>query len=127
MEENKIIIGDLEIGLYYCNGAAKELGKLVNGLSKLGDYLNIEDTDVLIDRIEHITLILNKWYCAAVACNGKKSEPVTMETLDLLMDPNEVATYGDAILEAIKAGTKKSIQVKPVPQKNVKSGRKQSS
>lgn len=125
----KIIIGNKEVGLYYCVGTAKELAKLVGGkLEKLSDYLaNVSDDVEMLDRIENLILLFNKWYCMCAAANGKKVEPITKDELDMQLDPSVIGEYVTAITEAIDVGTKTDVEVKTIPQKNVRSGRKQSS
>lgn len=121
-----LTIGDKEIGLFYCLGAAKEVGRLSGGLDRISEYFT-GDSGEVADRIAHMIAILNKWYVKAAACNGVKAEAVDMDWLDLNMNPQDIGVYADAVIAAINAGTKKEITVKPVPQKNVKSGGKRSS
>lgn len=128
MDDKKLILNDREIGLYYCLGAARELAELCGGLEKISDYLNGDAAEVM-GRAARVILILNKWWCKAAACNGTKVEPITVEELDLYMDPAGMVDYMGAVAQAIEQGTKRTVKTKPIPvkQKNVTSGRKQSS
>lgn len=123
----KINIGNKEVGLYYCVGAAKELAKLVGGqLDKFGDYITRAGDDFeMIDRIENLIVLFNKWYCLSSAANGNKIEPIAKEELDVNMDPSSIGEYINALTEAIEIGTKPEVEVKPIPQKNAESGREQ--
>lgn len=125
----KINIGNKEVCLYYCIGTAKELAKLIGGrLEKLGDYFSAAGDDFeMLDRVENLIVLFNKWYCVCAAANGSKVEPITKDELDMQMDPSSIGDYVTALTEAIDAGTKTEVEVKPTPQKNVKGGRKQSS
>ena len=128
MDEKKLILNNREVGLYYCLGAARELAELCGGLEKISDYLNGDAAEVM-SRAARVILILNKWWCKAAACNGTQVEPITAEELDLYMDPAGMVDYMGAVAQAIEQGTKRTVKTKPIPvkQKNVTSGRKQSS
>lgn len=123
----KIVIGEKEVGLYYCVGTAKELAKLVGGrLEKLGDFFSTASDDFeMFDRIESLIVLLNKWYCLCSAANGNKIEPITKDELDMHLDPSSMGDYVAALTEAIDIGTKHEIEVKSTPQKNAESGREQ--
>lgn len=124
----KVTIAQKEIGLYYCLGAAKEMSKLMGGLDSIKEYMTGDAAEV-VDRMAKLILIMNRWYAKAAACNGEQAEAVDADWLDLHMDLTEAGVYGAAIIEAINEGTQRSVEVKPIPQKNVKSGgsRKKSS
>ncbi len=120
----KVTIAQREFGLYYCLGAAKEMSKLMGGLDNIKEFMTGDAAEV-VDRMAKLILILNRWYVKAAACNGDEAEKADADWLDLNMDITEAGIYGAAIIEAINEGTKKSVEVKPVPQKNVKSGEEQ--
>lgn len=124
----KVTIAQKEIGLYYCLGASKEFSKLMGGLNNIKEYMTGDSAEV-VDHMAKLIVILNRWYAKAAACNGEEAETIDADWLDLNMDMTEAGIYGAAIIEAINEGTHRSVEVKPVPQKNAKSGgsRKKSS
>ncbi len=129
MEEGKKLeLNGKAYGLFYCLGAAKEFSKLCGKLEKIGEYVTGgEDGSDIVERIGKVLLILNRWYCKAVACNGEKAEQLTGDILEMFLYPNDVDLYMDLIETAIDRGTKTSVEVKPVPQKNGASGQEASS
>lgn len=126
MGDDKLIINDKEVGLYYCLGAAKEIGEVSGGLEHLGDWLT-GPVEVTLPRAAQVILILNHWYVTLARSKGIEVEPVTADDLMVGMDPNKGNDYLAWIQQALTEGTKKTVKVKPVPQKKIKGGRKASS
>lgn len=109
-------INGKKLGLYYCNGSSQDLCKLSGSIEKLPEFLT-GDVGVVIGRIAGVILVLNHWYVKAAACNGTKADEITMEELELFLNPNDAELYMNEIQEALTEGTKKKIEVKPVPSK----------
>lgn len=108
-----ITIGGREYRLILTTKATKEIGKRYGGLENLGDkLLKTETFELALDEIVWlITMLANQSILVHNLQNpGEKKDLLTEEMVDLLTSPLELASYKDAIMEAMVRGTNRHIQ-----------------
>lgn len=108
-----IKIGDSEYELLLTTKATKEIAKKYGGLSNLGDKLiNSENYEEAISEIVWliVTLANQPILIYNFKNKDKKKELLTEDEVELLTTPNDLATYKDAITEALFKGTKRNVE-----------------
>ena len=108
-----IKIGDIEYELLLTTKATKEIAKKYGGLSNLGDKLiNSENYEEAISEIVWliVTLANQPILINNFKNKDKKNELLTEDEVELLTTPNDLATYKDAITEALFKGTKRNVE-----------------
>lgn len=108
-----IKIGDTEYELLLTTKATKEIAKKYGGLSNLGDKLiNSENYEEAISEIVWliVTLANQPILINNFKNKDKKKELLTEDEVELLTTPNDLATYKDAITEALFKGTKRNVE-----------------
>ena len=108
-----IKIGDTEYELLLTTKATKEIAKKYGGLSNLGDKLiNSENYEEAISEIVWliVTLANQPILIYNFKNKDKKKELLTEDEVELLTTPNDLATYKDAITEALFKGTKRNVE-----------------
>jgi len=107
-----IKIGDEEYQLILTTKATKEIAKRYGGLENLGTKLmKTENFEMALDEVVWlITLLANQSILIHNLKNKDKRELLTEEAVELLTSPLELATYKDAIMEAMFKGTKRNVE-----------------
>ena len=108
-----IKIGDTEYELLLTTKATKEIAQKYGGLSNLGDKLiNSENYEEAISEIVWliVTLANQPILINNFKNKDKKNELLTEDEVELLTTPNDLATYKDAITEALFKGTKRNVE-----------------
>ena len=108
-----ITIGGNEYEMLLTTKATKEIAKRYGGLSNLGDKLmKSENFELALDEIVWlITLLANQSVLVYNLQNPKtKKELLTEESVELLTSPFELATYKNAIMDAMYKGTKREVE-----------------
>ncbi len=108
----KILIGGEEYELLLTTKATKEIAARYGGLENLGDKLmKAENFEMAIDEIVWlITLLANQSILIHNLRNENKKALLTEETVELLTTPFDLATYKNALTEALYKGTKRNIE-----------------
>lgn len=116
----KISIGGLEYELILTTKATKEIAKRYGGLEDLGEKLmKAENFEMALDEIVWlITLLSNQSIYIHNRLNEDKQELLTEDDVELLTSPVEMATFKDAIMEAMFKGTKRHIESEETDTKN---------
>ena len=116
-----IVIGGLEYKLILTTKATKEIAKRYGGLENLGDKLmKSENFEMALDEIVWlIALLANQSVLIGNRLNGEKKDLLTEDDVELLTSPLELATYKEAIMEAMFKGTKRYIESEETETKNV--------
>ena len=116
-----ITIGGDEYTLILTTKATKEIAGRYGGLENLGDkLLKSENFEMAIGEIVWlITLLANQSTLIYNLKNKDNPKPLlTEEEVEILTAPSELATYKEAITEALYKGTKRNIESEADP-KNV--------
>ncbi|MGI6405058.1 MAG: hypothetical protein ACOX2E_00960 [Syntrophaceticus sp.] len=115
-----ITIGGKEYRLILTTKATKEIAKRYGGLENLGEKLmKAENFEMALDEIVWlIALLANQSILINNRLNGEKEELLTEDDVELLTSPHELATYKDAIMEAMFKGTKRHIESEDENSKN---------
>ncbi len=115
-----ITVGGEEYRLVLTTKATKEIAKRYGGLENLGEKLmKAENFEMALDEIVWlITLLANQSVLIDNRLKGEKRKPLTEEDVELLTSPLELATYKDAIMEAMFKGTKRNIESEEIDPKN---------
>ena len=115
-----ITIGGEEYRLILTTKATKEIAKRYGGLENLGEKLmQAENFEMALDEIVWlITLLANQSVLVDNRLKGEKRKLLTEEDVELLTSPLELATYKDAIMEAMFKGTKRNIESEEENSKN---------
>ena len=110
-----------EYRLILTTKATKEIAKRYGGLEKLGSKLmKSENFEMALEEIVWlIALLANQSILINNKLNGEKEELLTEDDVELLTSPHELATYKDAIMEAMFKGTKRNIESEDEESKNV--------
>ena len=119
-----ITIGGEEYSLVLTTRATKQIAGRYGGLENLGDKLmKSENFELAIGEIVWlITLLANQSILIHNLRNrDNKRELLTEEDVELLTSPVDLASYKDAITEALQKGTKRHIVSEDDP-KNVAVG-----
>ena len=116
----KISIGGLDYELILTTKATKEIAKRYGGLEDLGEKLmKAENFEMALDEIVWlITLLANQSIHIHNRLNEEKKELLTEDDVELLTSPVEMATFKDAIMEAMFKGTKRHIESEETDTKN---------
>lgn len=116
-----IAIGGLEYKLILTTKATKEIAKRYGGLENLGDKLmKSENFEMALDEIVWlIALLANQSVLIDNRLKGEKKALLTEDDVELLTSPLELATYKEAIMEAMFKGTKRYIESEESETKNV--------
>lgn len=116
----KITIGGLEYELILTTKATKEIAKRYGGLEDLGEKLmKAENFEMALDEIVWlITLLANQSIYIHNRLNEEKKELLMEDDVELLTSPVEMATFKDAIMEAMFKGTKRHIESEETDTKN---------
>lgn len=115
-----ITIGGKEYQLILTTKATKEIAKRYGGLENLGEKLmKAENFEMALEEIVWlIALLANQSILINNRLNGEKEELLTEDDVELLTSPHELATYKDAIMEAMFKGTKRHIESEDESSKN---------
>lgn len=115
-----ITIGGKEYRLILTTKATKEIAKRYGGLENLGAKLmKAENFEMALEEIVWlIALLANQSILINNRLNGEKEELLTEDDVELLTSPHELATYKDAIMEAMFKGTKRHIESEDESSKN---------
>ena len=108
-----IKIGDNEYELLLTTKATKEIAKKYGGLAILGDKLiNGENYEEAITEIVWLIVTLANQPILIHNYKNKdnKKDLLTEDEVELLTTPNDLATYKDAITEALFKGTKRNVE-----------------
>ena len=108
----KIKIGENEYSLVLTTKATKEIAARYGGLENLGDKLmKSENFEMAIGEIVWlITLLANQSILVHNLKNKEnKKDVLTEEMVELLTTPADLASYKEAITEALYKGTKRNI------------------
>ena len=120
-----ITIGGETYELILTTRATKEIAKRYGGLENLGDKLMKTDNfELALDEIVWLlTLLANQSRMIHNLRNpNEKQELLTVEAVELLTSPHDLAIYKDAIMDAMVKGTKRHIESEEEPSKNVEVG-----
>ena len=115
-----ITIGGKEYRLILTTKATKEIAKRYGGLENLGEKLmKAENFEMALEEIVWlIALLANQSILINNRLYGEKEELLTEDDVELLTSPHELATYKDAIMEAMFKGTKRHIESEDESSKN---------
>lgn len=115
-----ITVGGEEYRLILTTKATKEIAKRYGGLENLGEKLmQAENFEMALDEIVWlITLLANQSVLIDNRLKGEKRKLLTEDDVELLTSPLELATYKDAIMEAMFKGTKRNIESEETEIKN---------
>jgi hypothetical protein len=117
-----ITIGGDEYTLILTTKATKEIAGRYGGLEHLGDkLLKSENFEMAIGEIVWlITLLANQSTLIYNLKNKDNPKPLlTEEEVEILTAPSELATYKEAITEALYKGTKRNIESEADPKNAV--------
>ena len=119
-----IKIGCKEYQLILTTRATKEISKRYGGLENLGEKLmNSESFEMALDEVVWlIVLLANQSVLIHNLQNQDKRELLTEETVELLTSPLDLASYKEAIMEAMMKGTKRYIENEEESSKNIQVG-----
>lgn len=109
----KINIGGQEYELILTTKATKEIAGRYGGLENLGEkLLKSENFEMALDEIVWlITLMANQSLLIHNLRNPDNKKPLlTQEEVELLTSPLELATYKNALTEAMFKGTKRNVE-----------------
>ena len=109
----KINIGGQEYELILTTKATKEIAGRYGGLENLGEkLLKSENFEMALDEIVWlITLMANQSLLIHNLRNQDNKKPLlTQEEVELLTSPLELATYKNALTEAMFKGTKRNVE-----------------
>lgn len=117
-----ITIGGDEYTLILTTKATKEIAGRYGGLENLGDkLLKSENFEMAIGEIVWlITLLANQSILIHNLKNKDNPKPLlTEEEVEILTAPSELATYKEAITEALYKGTKRNVESEADPKNAV--------
>ena len=117
-----ITIGGDEYNLILTTKATKEIAGRYGGLENLGDkLLKSENFEMTIGEIVWlITLLANQSTLVYNLKNRDNPKPLlTEEEVEILTAPSELATYKEAITEALYKGTKRNVESEADPKNAV--------
>lgn len=107
-----ITIGGEEYSLVLTTRATKQIASRYGGLDNLGDKLmKSENFEMAIDEVVWlITLLANQSLLIHnLRHKEDKKNLLTVEDVELLTTPVDLASYKDAITEALQKGTKRNV------------------
>ena len=108
-----ITIGGQDYELLLTTRATKAIAKRYGGLEQLGDkLLKAENFELALDEFIYIiTLLANQPIAIFNLWNQENPKPyLTEEMVELLTTPLDLASYKDAITQAMMRGTARNIQ-----------------
>jgi len=117
-----ITIGTQEYTLILTTRATKEIAKRYGGLENLGEKLmKAENFELVLEEVVWlIALLANQSILKHNLLNSAdKKDLLTEEAIELLTSPFEIATYKDAIMQAMFKGTKRNIESEETETKNL--------
>jgi hypothetical protein len=119
-----IQIGSNEYRLVLTTRATKEIAKRYGGLEDLGEKLmKSENFEMAIEEIVWlIVLLANQSVLIHNLQNQDKRELLTADAVELLTSPLDLATYKEAIMEAMLKGTKRYVESEEESLKNTQVG-----
>ncbi|MHB1151362.1 MAG: hypothetical protein ACYCWE_19480 [Eubacteriales bacterium] len=120
-----INIAGQEYKLILTTKATKQIGKRYGGLENLGDKLmKSENFELALEEIIWLlTLLANQSILIHNLQNpNDKKALITEEYLELLTSPYDLATYKNAIMEAMYNGTERHIKSEETEGKNAQVG-----
>lgn len=120
-----IVIGGMEFELILTTRATKEIARRYGGLENLGEKLmKAENFEMaLYEIVWLITLLANQPILIHNLRNKEKpKELLTEAEVELLTSPLELATYKNAITEAMFKGTTRNIESEDGEPKNAEVG-----
>jgi hypothetical protein len=123
---SKITIGGAEYELVLTTRATKEIGARYGGLENLGEKLmKQENFEMALSEIVWlITLLANQSIMIHTLKNpAEKRDLLTEDEVELLTSPLELASYKNAITEAMYKGTARNISSAPVKGASAKNRR----
>lgn len=121
-----ITLGGKEYQLLLTTKATKEIAKKYGGLANLGEKLSkAENFELALDELLWlIVLLANQPILIHNLQNPTdKQTLLDQETVELLTTPVELATFKDAIMDALLKGTKREVESEE--SKNAQDGRKE--
>ena len=120
-----IVIGVQPYELILTTRATKEIARRYGGLENLGEKLmKSENFEMALDEVVWLlTLLANQSILVRNLKNRDTPEPLlTEDEVELLTSPLDLATYKEAITEAMFRGTKRNIESEEDNAKNVAVG-----
>ena len=120
-----IVIGGQPYELILTTRATKEIARRYGGLEYLGEKLmKSENFEMALDEVVWLlTLLANQSILVRNLKNKEAPEPLLTEAdVELLTSPLDLATYKEAITEAMFRGTKRNIESEEESSKNVAVG-----
>ncbi len=120
----EIKIAGEEYQLVLTTRATKEIAQRYGGLENLGEKLmKSENFEMAIEEIVWlIVLLANQSVLIHNLQNADKRDLLTEEAVELLTSPLDLATYKDAIMEAMLKGTKRYVESEEESSKNTQVG-----
>jgi hypothetical protein len=121
----RITVGGEEHELVLTTRATREIAKRYGGLESLGETLmKSENAEMALAEIVWIVCLLANQAIQIHNLKNKdeKRELLTEEEIDLLTTPAELTEYKDAIVEAMRRGTKREIESEGDGGKNPQAG-----
>ena len=118
---SRITIGEVDYTLILTTRATKEIAKRYGGLENLGEKLmKSENFEMALDEIVWlITLLANQSLLIHNLQNKDDiKELLKEEDVEILTSPLELATYKEAIIEAMFKGTKRYVESEEAESKN---------
>lgn len=107
-----ITIGGEEYSLVLTTRATKQIASRYGGLDNLGDKLmKSENFEMAIDEVVWLITLLANQSLLIHNLRHKEDKKVllTVEDVELLTTPVDLASYKDAITEALQKGTKRNV------------------
>jgi hypothetical protein len=120
-----ITVGGNEYELVLTTRATREIAGRYGGLESLGETLmKSENAEMALAEIVWIVCLLANQAIQIHNLKNKddKRELLTEEEIDLLTTPAELTEYKDAIVEAMRRGTKRDIESESEGTKNTQAG-----
>ncbi|GHU48765.1 hypothetical protein FACS1894127_0130 [Clostridia bacterium] len=120
-----ITVGGREYELVLTTRATREIAKRYGGLESLGETLmKSENAEMALAEIVWIVCLLANQAIQIhnLTHKDEKEELLTEDEIDLLTTPAELTEYKDAIVEAMRKGTKRDIESEGEDAKNAAAG-----
>jgi hypothetical protein len=121
----RITVGGKEHELVLTTRATREIAKRYGGLESLGETLmKSENAEMALAEIVWIVCLLANQAIQIHNLKNKdeKRDLLTEDEIDLLTTPAELTEYKDAIVEAMRRGTKREIESEGEGGKNPQAG-----
>lgn len=121
---SEIQIGSEQYQLILTTRATKEIAKRYGGLENLGEKLmKSQNFEMALDEIVWlIALLANQNILIHNLQNADERDLLTEEAVELLTSPLDLATYKEAIMEAMIKGTKRYVESEETDGKNAQVG-----